>query len=62
MASQPRVIIACAVTGAMNACSLSSLFPIALKGNDGAAFGAGESGAAIIRSQVRVIRNCKPDL
>src|SRR6516164_4277566 len=61
MAGPRKVIVTCAVTGAIHTPSMSSHLPVTAEEIADAAIGAAEAGAAIIHLHARDPRNGRPD-
>src|SRR5215470_13673562 len=61
MAKQKKVIITCAVTGAIHTPSMSPHLPITAQEIADAALGAAEAGAAVVHLHARDPKNGKPD-
>jgi uncharacterized protein (DUF849 family) len=61
MAKQRKVIITCAVTGAIHTPSMSPHLPVTPQEIADAALGAAEAGAAVVHLHARDPRNGKPD-
>lgn len=61
MASQRKVIITCAVTGAIHTPSMSPHLPVTPEEIADAAIGAAEAGAAIVHLHARNPENGQPD-
>lgn len=61
MASSNKVIITCAVTGAIHAPSMSPYLPVTADQIADAAIGAADAGAAIVHLHARDERTGRPD-